>query len=65
MITKEKHLEAQKIVQAYKLQMLQKDNSHTGKWKCMLCGRDKFTHKRAHKCTGGFRKRNIIWKEIV
>lgn len=35
-----------------------------GRWKCMLCGRDKFTHKSPHKCVGGFRKRKIIWQEL-
>lgn len=35
-----------------------------GRWKCMLCGRDKFTHKSPHKCVGGYRKRKIIWQEI-
>lgn len=36
----------------------------SGRWKCMLCGRDKFTHKSPHKCVGGFRKRKIIWQEV-
>ena len=29
------------------------------KLKCLLCGRDKFTHKSPHKCVGGFRKRGF------
>jgi hypothetical protein len=33
-----------------------------GRIKCMLCGRDKFTRKSAHKCFGGFRKRKIVWQ---
>lgn len=32
------------------------------RWKCMLCGRDKFTHKSPHKCVGGYRKRKIVWQ---
>lgn len=31
-------------------------------WKCMRCGRDKFTSKQPHNCDTGFRKRNIIWR---
>lgn len=38
--------------------------THASRWKCMLCGRDKFTRKSPHKCVGGFRKRKIIWQEI-
>ena len=34
------------------------------RYKCLLCGRDKFTHKTPHKCIGGFRKRGIKWEEI-
>jgi len=37
---------------------------HSGIWKCLLCGRDKFTHKTPHKCVGGYRKRNIIWQKL-
>ena len=36
----------------------------SGRWKCMLCGRDRFTHKSPHKCVGGFRKRKIVWQEV-
>ena len=35
------------------------------RYKCKLCGRDKFTSKQPHKCVGGFRKRKIIWEEIT
>jgi uncharacterized protein CbrC (UPF0167 family) len=28
---------------------------------CLLCGRDKFTHKSPHYCSGGFRKHKIKW----
>ena len=38
---------------------------HTMKYKCLLCGRDKFTKKQPHKCNTGFRKHGIIWVEIV
>jgi len=34
------------------------------KLKCLLCGRDKFTHKSPHYCVGGFRKRKIKWAII-
>jgi len=59
-----KDLEAQKIVEAYKLQLQQPPVIRSGRWKCMLCGRYKFTHKSPHKCVGGFRKRKIVWQEV-
>ena len=34
------------------------------RYQCMLCGRDKFTRKSPHNCSGGFRKRNIEWLPI-
>lgn len=34
------------------------------RYKCLLCGRDKFTRKSPHNCIGGFRKRNIKWLPI-
>ena len=34
------------------------------RYKCLLCGRDKFTKKEPHNCNNGFRKRHIIWEEI-
>ena len=34
------------------------------KYKCLLCSRE-LTGKYFHHCIGGFRKRNIKWKEIV
>lgn len=34
------------------------------RYKCLLCGRDKFTRKSPHVCVGGFRKRKIKWEEI-
>lgn len=34
------------------------------RYKCLLCGRDKFTQKSPHCCRGGFRKRNIEWTTI-
>ena len=33
-------------------------------YKCLLCGRDKFTAKQPHKCRGGFRKRKIKWAKV-
>lgn len=35
------------------------------RYKCLLCGRDKFTAKQPHKCRGGFRKRKIQWAEVL
>lgn len=34
------------------------------KYRCLLCGRDKFTRKSPHNCSGGFRKRKIKWELI-
>ena len=34
----------------------------TIKYRCLLCGRDKFTRKTPHYCIGGFRKRKIKWE---
>jgi len=34
------------------------------RYRCLLCGRDKFTRKIPHNCNGGFRKRNIQWEPI-
>lgn len=28
---------------------------------CLLCKRNKFTHKSPHKCNGCFRKKGIKW----
>ena len=33
-------------------------------YRCLLCGRDKFTRKSHHNCTGGFRKRGLRWEPI-
>lgn len=33
-------------------------------YKCLICGRDKFTQKSPHRCIGGFRKRKLRWEEI-
>lgn len=44
-----------------------KNNSRCCKkkiWKCLLCGRDKFTKKSPHNCNSGYRKRNIKWEEV-
>jgi hypothetical protein len=35
------------------------------RYKCELCGRDKFTQKTPHKCKGGYRKRGLKWKMYV
>lgn len=34
------------------------------RFKCLICGRDKFTKKSPHKCRGVFRKHNIEWQEL-
>lgn len=34
------------------------------RYKCLLCGRDKFTKKTPHQCVGGYRKRKLKWEEI-
>jgi rubrerythrin len=38
--------------------------SKSGKYRCLLCGRDKFTKKSPHKCIDGYRKHNLIFEEI-
>jgi len=35
------------------------------RFKCLLCGRDKFTQKSAHYCKGVYRKHHIRWEEIT
>jgi len=34
------------------------------RYKCLLCGRNKFTHKTSHYCRGGYRKRGLKWEKI-
>lgn len=34
------------------------------RYKCLLCGRDKFTRKSPHNCNSGFRKHKIQWEII-
>jgi len=41
-----------------------KEKREVGSYMCLLCYRDKFTHKQPHKCLGGFRKRNIPWQKL-
>ena len=36
----------------------------TVRWRCLLCGRDKFTRKSPHNCNTGFRKRHIRWEKV-
>lgn len=64
MISQEEYIKAKQIVNQYEKQLTQLTPAPKGKWKCMICGRDKFTHKSPHKCIGGYRKRKIIWQEI-
>lgn len=64
MITEKQYLEAQKLIKAYTEQLNKPVVVRSGRWKCMLCGRDKFTHKSPHKCVGGYRKRKIVWQEL-
>jgi hypothetical protein len=34
------------------------------RYKCLLCGRDKFTQKAAHICNRMYRRRGLKWEEI-
>lgn len=34
------------------------------RYKCILCGRDKFTKKTAHHCINGYRKHGIEWMPV-
>ena len=34
------------------------------RYKCLLCGRDKFIRKTPHRCNNGFRKKGIKWQPI-
>ena len=34
------------------------------RYRCTLCGRDKFTRRTAHYCNHGYRKRGIVWEEL-
>lgn len=34
------------------------------KYKCLLCGRNKFTRKQPHKCNGQNRKRGLKWEKV-
>lgn len=38
--------------------------SESGLYRCLLCGRDKFTRKSPHKCIDGFRKHNLVFQKI-
>ena len=38
--------------------------SNEPKYRCLLCGRDKFQEKTPHYCVGGYRKHHIKWEEI-
>lgn len=40
------------------------ENNTIKTYKCLLCGRDKFTKKTPHQCVGGYRKRKLKWEEI-
>lgn len=35
------------------------------RYKCLLCGRNKFTKKTPHYCIGGYRKRGLKWEKII
>ena len=35
------------------------------RYKCLLCGRDKFIRRTPHNCVSGYRKRHIKWEEIT
>lgn len=34
------------------------------KYKCTICGRNKFDSKQPHKCVGGFRKSGFVWEVV-
>jgi hypothetical protein len=34
------------------------------RYKCLLCGRNKFTSRTSHYCVGGYRKHKIKWAEV-
>ena len=34
------------------------------RYKCNLCGRDRFTRKTPHNCVGGYRKHGLKWTPI-
>lgn len=61
MIIEKQFREPQKNAKLDNSQFPQPTLKSSGCWKCMLCGRDKFTRKSPHKCKGGFRKRKIAW----
>jgi hypothetical protein len=45
------------------LQLIESKKTIIG-YKCLLCGRDKFTRKSHHNCVGGFRKKSLKWEAI-
>jgi len=34
------------------------------RWQCVICHRDKFVRRCAHKCVGGYRRRHLKWIPI-
>jgi len=45
------------------LQSIEMEKTIIG-YRCLLCGRDKFTRKSAHNCGSGYRKHHIKWEAI-
>ena len=45
------------------LQLIEIQKTIVG-YKCLLCGRDKFTRKSPHNCGRGYRKHHIKWEAI-
>jgi len=33
------------------------------RWRCLICGRDKFAQKTPHYCNSGWRKRRLKWEQ--
>lgn len=46
------------------LKLLPIDVKIVKRYKCLLCGRDKFTRKSPHNCVGGYRKHHIQWEAL-
>ena len=41
------------------------DVSAKHRYRCLLCGRDRFTDKVPHNCHGGYRKRGLTWEQLA
>lgn len=43
---------------------IREKNVQPARYRCTLCGRDKFTQKTPHYCGRNYRKRGIVWEEL-